>query len=112
LSKYNEENKITEKTSFKYDDKGNMIESTRYDANNKIIEEMAFKYDDKNNLIESLKGTPNNKVMDGMGYKYDDNGNLLEQTEYKVTQGKKDRIKETPTTQIGWEYVFYPQPQK
>lgn len=80
--KYNEDRKLVEKisydynilgveyTNYKYDDRGNKIETTT--KNDSGISKSINRYDTNNNLIEKM--TP----LDTFYYKYDDRGNAIE----------------------------------
>ena len=77
---YGENGNISRKRTWKYDDKGNLIERIVYNSNSKET----WKYDDKGNLIEHIvhnsKGNISRKRT--RKCKYDDKGNLIEHIEY------------------------------
>ena len=79
---YGADGELMTKSLYKYDDKGNEIESAFYGADGTLIEESLYKYDDKGNKIESASYYADGKLSYKWLYKYDDRGNHIEWDEY------------------------------
>jgi len=58
--------------TFKYDDKGNEIESTSYNSDGNLDYTIIFKYDINGNLVEKIRYNSNGKFEEKSKYTYDD----------------------------------------
>jgi hypothetical protein len=97
------------KTTYKYDDKGNEIETCNYDRDGSLIYKYLTKYDEKGNQVEMkglgpdssreiktvflLKGSHLERkiTLPKRVYKYDDKGNQIEVKNYDAFESLKDR---------------------
>jgi hypothetical protein len=86
------------KYSYKYDDKGQLIERTAYRGNGKLLFKYNFKYDDNGNKTEWTQTASDSTLIGKVVYKYDNKNNLTEETEY----GKDGSVK----TNYSYEYEF------
>ncbi|MEA2107294.1 MAG: hypothetical protein U9P82_11365, partial [Bacteroidota bacterium] len=99
----------------KYDDQGNIIESTEYDIDDKVKEKYYYtfngklllgktkyilgnfiykeyySYDSKGNLVEIKKEQPKGNVFVSNIYKYDKEGNLIEEEWNDDNQNENSR---------------------
>lgn len=93
--KYNKEGKIIRKsffsdffsesetlTSYKYDDRGNLIEEKANKVTGELLSRDTYTYDDRNNKIEEKIMNSKEKVLWKRVFKYDSKGNNIEKTEY------------------------------
>lgn len=74
---YSADNSFLYENIYKYDDKGNLIESVEPTSYIRL-----FKYDDKNKLIEEASYKRDGSLVNKYIYKYDDKNNLIEMSEY------------------------------
>ena len=66
---------LREKTTSKYDMKGNMIEENRYGADGSLGDKATWKYDEKGNKIEENYYKADGSLLYKTTYKYDEKGN-------------------------------------
>lgn len=64
-----------------YNDIGNIIEENEYDEKGNVISKTSYKYDDKGKILEK-NYSYNGKITSSSIYKYDTNGNLIEWSDY------------------------------
>lgn len=96
---YDKNNKLVSKASFKYDSKGNKIESSNFDAESKLTGRVEYKYDDKDNLTEQIffdKGNiktgrrmysyTNSLLNEMVGYNASDKQNMCYRYKYEFYQ--------------------------
>jgi len=96
ITEYSADGKLTLKLIYKYDDKGNELESTQYDANGKLLSNYVYKNDDNGNKLEETGYDAAGKMFYKDVYKNDSNGNALEiirnkpdgTTQYIMKDGK------------------------
>lgn len=70
---------INERTTYKYDDKDSLIETTIYqDGAINLTKE--FRYDKKGNLIQTTVNSPDNKQHEEHTFKYDTKGNKTQES--------------------------------
>lgn len=65
-------------TTFKYDDKKNMIEEVDYNADNSIANKTTRKYNDKGKEIEYVRYINGKSMEEKLDLLYDDRGNIIE----------------------------------
>ena len=70
--------------TFKYDDKGNRMEENYYNADGILSGKVNYNYDDKGNRIEENYYNADGILSGKNTYKYDDKGNQIEGNNYKV----------------------------
>ena len=84
---YSPDGSLTDKSIYIYDDKNNKIELNNYaDVNSGITYKVTYKYNEKGNLIEENTIYTDNTfsfLNRKETYKYDDRGSVIEQTSYK-----------------------------
>jgi len=95
--KYNEQNKLIDKSEykkyikgfqleskdiFKYDERGNQIEWASYKGDGSLYSKTQYKFDSNNNLIELLYKSPDGKSDSRVTKKYDVSGNEIEYSSY------------------------------
>ncbi|MER3498415.1 MAG: hypothetical protein C4308_07165 [Chitinophagaceae bacterium] len=78
---YNENGLLLNKTSWKYNSKGNQVE-WKLETPGYATSVRSFAYDDNKNKIEEKWYKPNGEVQFLFKYKYDDNGNKIEESKY------------------------------
>lgn len=66
------------RTTFKYDDKGNIIEQTEVNAEGKLNRRTVYKYDSDGNRTEEVVYDEKGQVQMMVASKYDDKGNEVE----------------------------------
>jgi len=87
---YNEKDSLNNKFSYKYNEKGNLIELRQYELyykphfNIKIKKEKKtlFKYDEKENMIETIIYHTDMTIKNIIVLKYDEKGNKIEENYY------------------------------
>jgi hypothetical protein len=70
------------KDTYKYDEKGNKIESNFYDADGSLSHKVTSKYDEKRNEIEVNGYYADGSLFYKDTYKYDEKGNKIERNSY------------------------------
>ena len=80
-----EKKSLSDKSTFKYNVKGNMIEWNQYNANGSLSSKS--KYDEKGNMIESISYNANGSLFSKQTYKYDEKGNMIEDISYDADDG-------------------------
>jgi hypothetical protein len=92
---YFNKDSIIDKNTYKYDDKGMLINQTCFYANDSVksINKFKYLYDDRGYIINEVLFDSDDKVISSYGYKYDDQGNLIEKTEYYSDGSVKWRTK-------------------
>jgi hypothetical protein len=93
--RYNEEGKKEGKTFYKYDDKGNEIEGIWYDEKEEINVKIQTQYKGKNKKLEWLVYSPDGSFSRNVN-KYDDKGNNIERVQYN--KNEKFNLK------LSWKY--------
>ena len=79
---YEYERKSNWKTIYTYDKKGNQIEQNHYRPNGQLNKNIACKYDDKGNQIELKQHNPSGKLLNKSTFKYDERNNRTEEIHY------------------------------
>ena len=77
-------NKLTDKTTYIYDDKGNMTEWASYNADGSLKEKYIYTYDDKGNIIEEATYNADGSLDGKDIYIYDVRGNKTEWASYNA----------------------------
>jgi len=76
---YDASGKVTDKSTFKYDEKGNQTETVSYDASGKIRYKRTYKHDEKGNKVEEGHYSGSRiKITTKSTFKYDKDGNIIE----------------------------------
>jgi len=70
------------KYTFKYDEKGNLIEENDFNGASVLYNKFIFKYDEKGNMAENSAYNSTGLLYNKFTYTYDSKGNILEQTEF------------------------------
>ena len=86
IFKYDDKNHMIEefsnydsiKTTYKYDEIGNIIERTEYNSKGKINYKEAYKFDNNGKKIESLIHSYDSQYVQHRKFIYDNNGNIIE----------------------------------
>lgn len=79
------------KKTYDYDDKGNMIEENNYNKEGILENKTIYNYDDKGNIIENNYYKSDGSLDKRCTYKYDENGNKIEIKAY-TSDGSLDSI--------------------
>ena len=74
--------KITGKTFYRFNQKGDVIEWARYNSDGSLEWKNLYKYDSQGNQIEEAEYNSDGSLMSKWLYKYDSQGNLIEETSY------------------------------
>ena len=82
-------NFIKFKYSYKYDEKGNMIEQNSYNDDGSLCFKTKSKYDEKGNKIELIIYYTDGSLCCETTYKYDEKGNKIEQIIYYHENGNQ-----------------------
>lgn len=88
---YNSKDSLEAFTSYKYNDKNKMIESSYMSANGSLIIKWVIKYNTNGFISERLSYLPNGKFSSITKYKTDKKGNVLEQNEYDTKSKLTER---------------------
>lgn len=82
--KYNKDNKIVERNTYDFDNKGNLLKTELYNEELFLVNTTKNKYNDKNDIIEEnfINYKRGFEYTNTFKYKYDTKGNWLKQIEY------------------------------
>ena len=69
---------LEEKTLYKYDSKGNMVEAASYNSDGDLSKKNTYKYDSQGNVIEESKYRFDGSLRNTIIHKYDSKGKLIE----------------------------------
>ena len=86
----------------------NWIGSMWFDSVGKIKFKFIYKYDKKGNRIEATMYNADGDLEYKHIDKYNDEGHITNEIRYKVKEDS-DKLHEIPTSEIIWEYEFYPE---
>ena len=81
ICRYDKYGKIDNKNTYKYDEKGNIIEHNTYDDGRLVFKDI-YKYDEKGNKIEKNHYYYDGRLDYKTTYKYDEKGNNIEENIY------------------------------
>jgi hypothetical protein len=73
---------LEDRIIYKYDAKGNQLESSDYDSDGNLIDRYNYKYDANGNEVENSSYDSNGRLENKYTTKYDANGNIVERNEY------------------------------
>jgi hypothetical protein len=81
---YSPDGEAGNKSTWKYDNRGNMIEALLYNSDGEAGKKMIFKYDDRCNIIEETTYNSDGSIYEAWNYKYefDKQGNWIKRIEY------------------------------
>ena len=89
-----EKGSLSDKFTYKYDEKGNMIEVNYYNADESLGDKYTYKYDEKGNKIESIRYNADGSLRfkHTSNYEFDAMGNWIKKT--SIPDGKPNLLTE------------------
>lgn len=90
-------NKFCNRTEIDYDKKGNKLRDTTFSENGNVVSFQSYEYNKKGNLIHSVVSLPSGKIMEEVYYEYDDKGKQTKTTKTSITLDNEE---------IKYEYLF------
>ena len=90
--------------SYKYNDKGLLIEKTLYDAQYKPESKQVYKYDDKGLCTEEISYDMNGVLTSKTDYEYDDDGDIIKKTKFSYDD---EGHEQSYTTEYKYYYIGY-----
>lgn len=85
---------LISKQTYKYGDRGNLIERNTYSPDDRLYGKDTYRYDNRGNIIEVIEYSPDGRLNSEGTYKYDDYdkaGNWLRQESFYVGYIKESR---------------------
>jgi len=99
---YSANGKIYSSYTYKYDERGNMVERVHNEPNGKIYDKTIYKYDEKGNSVGLVECDSSGKITRKNIRKYDEKGNKVEEEEYDGSGKSIFKSTSSVTTKGTW----------